>query len=118
MQHNLIYSSCRESSDHGTLTLTLPLPLPLTLTLTLGPFNSWDRQPYIWERNPAYPYHPNAIPKYLTIAENFIFANYGAGQAVDNDDGSSYYDIRDNVFYVGGGLKSDYAGSDTCRTPI
>jgi hypothetical protein len=31
---------------------------------------------------------------------------------VDNDDGSSYYDIGENVFYVNEGLKSDYHGHD------
>jgi hypothetical protein len=31
---------------------------------------------------------------------------------VDNDDGSSYYDIHHNVEYASGGLKSDYAGHD------
>ena len=69
----------------------------------------------------------------LTIHRNLFFANYGAGQSVDNDDGSSYYvsvhvapapphcwpeqirrrqDIHHNVEYASGGLKSDYAGHD------
>ena len=51
-------------------------------------------------------------PLPYVIAKNFFLANYGAGQSVDNDDGSSYYDIRDNVMYAAGGLKSDYAGHD------
>ena len=29
-----------------------------------------------------------------------------------SSDGSAYFDIRDNVFYEGSGLKSDYAGHD------
>eukprot|EP00039_Didymoeca_costata_P023769 m.8181 g.8181 ORF g.8181 m.8181 type:complete len:1067 (-) comp3851_c0_seq2:220-3420(-) len=93
---NLIFSSCRESSDHG-------------------PFNSWDRQPFIWERkniSDSIRNVPNLTPKPIVIENNFIFANYGAGQSVDNDDGSSYYDIKNNVMYAAGGLKSDYAGHD------
>ena len=46
------------------------------------------------------------------IHNNFFLANYGAGQSVDNDDGSSYYNIQGNVMYAAGGLKSDYAGHD------
>ena len=36
----------------------------------------------------------NFTPAMLTIHRNFFFGNYGAGQAVDNDDGSSYYVIH------------------------
>ena len=31
-------------------------------------------------------------------------------QAVDNDDGSSWYNITNNVFYWAEGLKMDYGG--------
>lgn len=31
----------------------------------------------------------------------------------DNDDGSSFYDIRDNVFYSADGFKMDYGGHDS-----
>jgi hypothetical protein len=34
-------------------------------------------------------------------------------QGVDNDDGSSYYYIHDNVFYEAEGLKMDYGGHDS-----
>ena len=44
------------------------------------------------------------------IAGNLIVANYGASQGVDNDDGSSYYYIHDNVFYGAEGFKMDYGG--------
>jgi len=37
--------------------------------------------------------------------------NYGASMAVDNDDGSAYYDIHDSVAY-GGGHKSNFGGHD------
>ena len=90
VEGNLIYSSCRESSDHG-------------------PFNSWDRQPFAWEKTGG---ALNFAGLPFTIHRNLFFANYGAGQSVDNDDGSSYYDIHHNVEYASGGLKSDYAGHD------
>jgi hypothetical protein len=42
------------------------------------------------------------------VTNNFIFANNGAAQAVDNDDGSSHYQILNNVFYQADGFKMDY----------
>ena len=39
------------------------------------------------------------------IKHNLIIANYGASWAVDNDDGSSFYDIFDNVFLDSNGFK-------------
>jgi len=91
ISENLLHNACRESSDHG-------------------PFNSWDRQVFGWEKSDDGIL--NLIPMYNRIHHNFIIANYGSGMAIDNDDGSSYYDIHDNVFYEGGGMKSDYAGHD------
>ncbi len=87
---NLIFNTCRESGDHG-------------------PFNSWDRQPYLTNvRGDG----PSFVPANNTISRNFIIANYGAGWGVDNDDTSSYYDIVSNFMYGGGGVKCDYAGHD------
>ena len=34
-------------------------------------------------------------------------------QAVDNDDGSSFYDIHDNFFFDSEGLKQDFGGHDS-----
>ena len=42
-------------------------------------------------------------------------ANYGASQGVDNDDGSSYYNITDNI-NIGEGFKMDYGGHDSTFT--
>ena len=53
----------------------------------VGPFNSWDRQVFGWETDGA---ALNLIPLYNEIHHNFMIANYGAGMAIDNDDGSSY----------------------------
>ena len=52
-----------------------------------GPFNSWDRQPFAWDKHTDGTL--NLTPSMITIHHNLFFANYGAGQAVDNDDGSS-----------------------------
>jgi hypothetical protein len=68
------------------------------------------RQPFVWEHLPGQ--LPNLTPKPFVIRHNFLISNYGSGYGVDNDDGSSYFDIRDNVFYEGSGLKSDYSGHD------
>ena len=37
----------------------------------------------------------------FVIEENFFLSNYGSGYGVDNDDGSAYYEIRNNVFVAG-----------------
>eukprot|EP00928_Gymnodinium_smaydae_P031070 TRINITY_DN22929_c0_g1_i1.p1 TRINITY_DN22929_c0_g1~~TRINITY_DN22929_c0_g1_i1.p1 ORF type:complete len:770 (+),score=134.38 TRINITY_DN22929_c0_g1_i1:334-2310(+) len=88
IENNLMFNTCRESGDHG-------------------PFNSWDRIPYLTDvRNGR----PSLVPADNTITRNFIISNYGAGFGVDNDDTSSYYDIDSNFFYLGGGLKCDYDG--------
>ena len=85
IRRNLLFNTCRESGDHG-------------------PFNSWDRIPYL--------VHGSLQPRYNLIRHNFIFSNYGAGFGVDNDDTSSYYNITSNVFVGGGGVKCDYDGHD------
>eukprot|EP00041_Stephanoeca_diplocostata_P042079 m.10090 g.10090 ORF g.10090 m.10090 type:complete len:895 (+) comp7208_c0_seq1:114-2798(+) len=88
---NLIFNSCRESGDHG-------------------PINTWDREPFVTDvADPAGSFR--AVPSVVT--KNFIFSNYGASQGIDNDDGSSYYHISDNVFYSADGFKMDYGGHDS-----
>mmetsp|Transcript_1429 Transcript_1429/g.2265 ORF Transcript_1429/g.2265 Transcript_1429/m.2265 type:complete len:761 (+) Transcript_1429:492-2774(+) len=90
---NLIWNSCRESGDHG-------------------PINSWDRMPFL--SNVRYgKERPSFDPKTTEISNNFIFANYGGSQGVDNDDGSSFFDIGRNVFYSADGFKMDYGGHDS-----
>lgn len=89
LTQNLLFNSCRESSDHGA-------------------FNSWDRLPYYTTvRNGT----SSTIPAFNNVHRNFIVANYAAdGGCLDNDDGSSYYDIHHN-FCVFGGHKSDFDGN-------
>ena len=87
VDRNAIWNVCRQSGDHG-------------------PINSWDRQAY---RTPLRDPSGGWAPLPTVISRNAIIANYGGSQGVDNDDGSSWYDIFDNFFY-GEGLKNDYGG--------
>lgn len=42
-----------------------------------------------------------------------MIANYNAQEAIDNDDGSAYYNTHDNfLVYSGNGMKSDFSGHD------
>ena len=84
---NLIFNTCRESGDHG-------------------PINTWDRQPFLTTLRDGQTKSFNPIPR--EIQHNFIIANYGASQGVDNDDGSSWHHIHHNLFYSAEGFKMDY----------
>jgi len=91
LTENLLFNTCRESGDHG-------------------PFNSWDRQVYVTEVLSG---TPSVIKQYDFIYKNFIIANYQSQEAIDNDDGSCYYETFDNFFaYSGNGMKSDFGGHD------
>merc|ERR1712025_488523 len=87
---NIIWNTCRESGDHG-------------------PINSWDRMPFLTNLRG----HSSFSPLPTQIQDNFIIANYGGSQGVDNDDGSSWYHIHDNIFYCADGFKMDYGGHDS-----
>ena len=77
---NLIFNSNRESSDHG-------------------PINSWDRQPYVTTVATGKP-SGKMLPRNIT--NNFLVANYGGSNgAVDNDDGSEYYENNHNFQIYG-----------------
>jgi len=91
VKNNLIFNSCRESGDHG-------------------PINSWDRQPFLTNLRDG---SPSFVPMRRTITSNLIFADNGASQGVDNDDGSSWFHIHHNVFYSADGFKMDYGGHDS-----
>eukprot|EP00931_Biecheleriopsis_adriatica_P028735 TRINITY_DN17128_c0_g1_i4.p1 TRINITY_DN17128_c0_g1~~TRINITY_DN17128_c0_g1_i4.p1 ORF type:complete len:907 (+),score=123.99 TRINITY_DN17128_c0_g1_i4:215-2722(+) len=86
--NNLLFNTCRESGDHGA-------------------FNSWDRLPYITTMKDG---SPSTVPRRNNVHNNFIVANYAAdGGCLDNDDGSSYYDIHHN-FCMYGGHKQNFDG--------
>ena len=72
-----------------------------------GPINSWDRLPYLSTVAHGYPSYDTA---YTRVHHNFIFANYGAAQAFDTDDGSAWYDIYSNFGWNAQGYKNDFGG--------
>lgn len=89
--YNLVFSTCRESGDHG-------------------PLNSWDRQPFLTTVRTG---EPSMIPAWRGVHNNFFIDNYAPQEDVDNDDGSSYYHTHDNFFIYGGrGIKADFGGHD------
>ena len=54
-----------------------------------GPFNSWDRVPYITNIGLHAP-KASVFPQFRQIHHNFMLANYNSQEAIDNDDGSSF----------------------------
>ena len=86
--NNLLFNTCRESSDHGA-------------------FNSWDRLPFVTTVASG---TPSTIPAWTDAHHNLIVANYGANAGcLDNDDGSAYYRIHHNVCMYSG-HKGDFDG--------
>lgn len=89
--YNLVFSTCRESGDHG-------------------PFNSWDRQPFLTSVRTG---EPSMIMQWREIHHNFFIDNYSPQEGVDNDDGSCYYKTHDNFLVYGGqAMKNDFGGHD------
>ena len=80
---SLLFNSCRESSDHGMYTAVCWAIWRYWQSGTPGPFNSWDRQPYMTEINNG---SASLMPAYNQIYRTFMVANYGAnGGCIDND---------------------------------
>jgi hypothetical protein len=94
ISHNLVFSTCRESGDHG-------------------PYNSWDRQPFLTDVLDG---TPSVTPAAREIHHNFFIDNYSPQENVDNDDGSQYYNTHHNFLVYGStGMKSDVStGSYLC----
>ena len=91
ISHNLVFSTCRESGDHG-------------------PFNSWDRQPFLTTVRDG---TPSMLMAWREIHHNFFIDNYSPQENVDNDDGSAYFKTHDNfLVYGGNGMKNDFGGHD------
>ena len=88
---NLLFNTCRESGDHG-------------------PFNSWDRQVYVTKVRDG---TASTVKAWDHIAQNMIIANYQSRWAIDNDDGSCWYNVTRNfLVYAESGLKSYDGGHD------
>jgi hypothetical protein len=89
--HNLVFSTCRESGDHG-------------------PLNMWDRQPFLTTVRTG---EPSLIMADRIIHHNFFIDNYSPQEDVDTDDGSNNIRAHHNFLVYGNfGLKSDYGGHD------
>ena len=103
IENNLLANCVRESGDHG-------------------PWNSWDRIPYITELgmlpDASSPTgykdaegYPSVVPTFRTIRYNFVFDVYSSQEGIDTDDVSSFYHTHDNfLVYAAAGLKSDFGG--------
>lgn len=50
------------------------------------------------------------------VVNNLIIANYGSSQGFDTDDGSSWYNISSNFFFMADAKKMDYGGHDNVFT--
>jgi hypothetical protein len=82
---------CRESGDHG-------------------PFNSWDRQPFLTLGQDR---QPSMQMAWRGLHHNFFIDNYSPQENVDNDDGSAYFHTHHNFLVYGGqGMKNDFGGHD------
>ena len=79
-----------------------------------GPFNSWDRQPFLTlVEGDDGTRKPSMIMEWREIHHNFFIDNYSPQEGVDNDDGSAYYLTHDNFLVYGQtGMKSDFGGHD------
>jgi hypothetical protein len=76
---NVLFNTCRESSDHG-------------------PINSWDRQPFLTTVRDG---TPSTIMLFRHVFGNFLISNYGGSKQVDNDDGSLFWKNYENVMVYG-----------------
>ena len=130
---------CRLGSHFNPLALPSRIPFtpPCGCRPTMfkqgdhGPWNSWDRVPYITDIgmvvDPAAPVgdhrpdlpghtranasHPSITPLFRQIRNNFILGTYNTLFDIDTDDGSGYLQAYNNFFvYGGGGLKSFFGG--------
>jgi hypothetical protein len=80
VRFNLVFSSVRETMDHG-------------------PFNSWDRSPHVF---PGADGRPTMVPAFNHLYGNFFINSGGGGFPIDHDDGSSLYNDTWNVLLYGG----------------
>eukprot|EP01084_Bolivina_argentea_P320044 555206_1 len=91
IEKNFVFNTCRESSDHG-------------------PFNSWDRQPYLTKVGLNAP-NAGITKQYDQIRNNFLISNYGATYDIDHDDTSQYFkDYNNFLVYGQRPYKSNFGG--------
>lgn len=85
---NLLFNTCRESSDHG-------------------PINSWDRQPFQTTIRTG---EPSFQMEFRDVTRNLLIANYGGTKEVDNDDGSLFWRNYGNFMAYGWAQKFKCGG--------
>jgi hypothetical protein len=79
----------------ATSYFTFPFPLSSD-----GAINSWDRQPFVTTVFDGVTPSAQMLPR--NISHNFLGTNYGGGNgAVDNDDGSLWFDNNNNFAVYG-----------------
>ena len=90
IRENLLANLVRETVDHG-------------------PYNSWDRNPYIWRTSMDDEASATTYtPAMSSVHHNFIFCSYGGIKGIDHDDGSGYYYDHDNFLpYCTGKMKGE-----------
>eukprot|EP00040_Diaphanoeca_grandis_P034838 m.217491 g.217491 ORF g.217491 m.217491 type:complete len:909 (+) comp33236_c0_seq15:2146-4872(+) len=87
IKNNLLFNLVRETVDHG-------------------PFNTWDRQPYLTQAVYGDQAPPSADSLMSHVDSNFFICNYGAVKGIDHDDGSGWYADRNNyMVYCSGKMK-------------
>ena len=106
MNYNILFNAVRETADHG-------------------PFNSWDRQPYLVQNdeeinninniNNNNNNIPSLTPITNELSHNLILDFYSSVWPIDHDDGSAFYTDTYNVLifggwksYLGNNKKSEY----------
>jgi len=94
VEGNLVFNMVRETGDHG-------------------PFNSWDRQPYVTPTSKGI----SITPDQSTITHNFIFNGYNSVWTIDHDDGSAYYNDTKN-FLIYGGCKNFLGHDKACTNNV
>ena len=85
---NVLFNTCRESSDHG-------------------PINSWDRQGFLTTVRTG---QPSMQMAFRQVKHNIVISNYGGSKEVDNDDGSLFWNITSNFMAYGWAQKFKCGG--------
>ena len=97
IEGNLLANCVRESGDHG-------------------PWNSWDRVPYITTIGSG---KPSVLPAWRHIRRNLMISNYASQEAIDNDDGSAFYKTYENFFvFAAAALFADWLYLEVVRHGI
>ena len=133
---NLIFNQCRESGDHGPInswdrnafisdvydgtpsyTAKTNSVAKNFIIANYGASRPWKqaslgatRAPLVCPPVPSVRAHTRTRTLTRTHARDLY---PGASQGFDTDDGSSWYDIHDNFFFMADGWKMDYGGHDS-----